>query len=230
MRNQKELELLALNKYLDLTYQEYRVEKSESPDFNLKSADLSVGCEVTEYFPDYSSSGSTLKMRNAFLDKLNKRLRKKLLELFPNGYSFTIHYQPEQKGRSKISEEIEEVLHKINPDSPEASLEMPSQNIKRIVIKSIGHFPSRTMLFLSTNYESPSVDWIWPIIESKSQIATSWTNSFDQLWLLIAVGISRSSDLDLRTIKLSENMLGATWKKIALVDVSIEKVIEINAT
>lgn len=229
MLSQKQLERLALNKYLELTHQEFQIKETESPDFILNTEDFNIGCEVTEYYPDYSSSGSSLKMRNSFIDKLNQTLRNQLLELYPKGYSFTIHYSSESPGRTRIEDEIKDVIQKIKISSSKGNIENPSPSIKEIRIKSIGEYPSRIILFLSSNYESPSVDWIKPIIESKTDKAAHWTKSFDQLWLLISVGLSRSTDLDLRSIRLSQDLLGEPWDKIALIDVALEKFIEIDA-
>jgi hypothetical protein len=229
MPGPKQLERLVLNKYLELTDQEFQILETESPDFILTSGDLNIGCEVTEYFPDYSSCGSNLRMRNAFIDTLNQKLREQLLELYPKGYSFTIHYSSESPGRTQIADEVNDVLQKIQSVSSKENIINPSPNINSIRIKSIGEYPSRILLFLSSKYESPSVDWIKPIIDSKTKKSTQWTNSFDHLWLLISVGLSRSTDLDLRKIRLSKELLGEVWGKIALVDVPLENFVEIDA-
>jgi hypothetical protein len=89
MLSPKQLERLVLNKYLELTDQEFQILETESPDFILTSGDLNIGCEVTEYFPDYSSCGSNLRMRIAFIDTLNQEQGEQLVEVVQYGVSFT---------------------------------------------------------------------------------------------------------------------------------------------
>ena len=85
MKSPKEIERLALERFLSATNQEFIVEDSESPDFILKDGTKTIGCEITEFAPDYSPKGSKLRAREQFINKLHSKLREKIISKYPFG-------------------------------------------------------------------------------------------------------------------------------------------------
>ena len=64
---------------------------------------------------------------------------------------------------------------------------------------------------------------------------TTWTEVvtqeyYDEKWLIISVGLSRSGDINLERLVLSEETGLKKWDKIVLIDIHFSKYLDINAT
>ena len=73
-------------------------------------------------------------------------------------------------------------------------------------------------------------EWLTPIIKSKDKLQENWTNNYDEKLLIISVGLSRSGDINLERLVLSEETGLKKWDKIVLIDIHFSKYLEINAT
>lgn len=78
MRSPKDLEKLAVEKYLNASNQSFKIQEFESPDFILIGKGNRIGCEVTEFYTDYASKGSSLKKRESFLNELHPKNKSKI--------------------------------------------------------------------------------------------------------------------------------------------------------
>jgi hypothetical protein len=230
MLNKKEKERLALNKYLEASEQFFEFDDFESPDFILKVDDKLIGCEVTEFYPDYGSKGSKLRKRESHLNKLHHELRSKLIKKYLIGFSFSVSYKQYCSGKTPIKLEVEKVIGKLQYLSDYKIVDNPTINIRQIFIRKIGNLPSRISLMISTDYQEPKNDWFEPIIESKSTLLQNWKGNYAQNWLLISVGLSRSGDVTLNKIKDLKKLNTKNWDKVILIDVSFNDYVEINAT
>lgn len=230
MLSKKEKETLALEKYLKASGQSYEVKDFESPDFILNGDGRIIGCEVTEFYPDYTSNGSKLRKREGYLNKLHQSLRFKLLEQYPVGYSFSISYDPLSLSRSSIELEVLSVFEKIQNHIGSSKVKNPSINIRRILINKIGDYPSLISLKISSDYEEPQAEWFQSIIKSKSDRSKNWDGDYEQRWLLISIGLSRSGDVTIKRIKNLKNLNLNNWDKVILIDVNFSDYVEINAT
>jgi hypothetical protein len=67
MLNQKKIERKAVERYLDSSNQLFDITDFESPDFILKNESHEIGCELTEFYPDYDATGSKLKERKKII-------------------------------------------------------------------------------------------------------------------------------------------------------------------
>lgn len=230
MINKKEIEKLAVKSYLTASYQTFEIEDFESPDFILRNSDLTIGCEVTDFHPDYSSKGSNLHKRESFINDLHDRMRTKIKELFPLGYSFWISYQSEKSENSKIDSEVELLQQKIIENIDSSVIKNPSINVRLIFISKIENLTTKVNQMVATDYQTPKPEWIKSIIEAKTEIMDTWKGGYDEKWLLISVGLSRSGDLNLKKLKLSSELNCNDWNKIILIDVRFSEYLDINAT
>lgn len=230
MLSKKEKEQLVVEKYLSASNQCFEIEGFESPDFILKGNRCVIGCEVTDFHPDYSPKGSDLHKRESFINDLHKKIRSKLLKSFPFGYSFTINYIPTVGEKSQIDSEVDLVSQKIIDNIGSRVINTPSTNIRSIFFRKIGDFPSRISLMIRSDYIEPSSEWIEPIIESKSKKVEKWTGTYDKKWLVISIGLSRTGDMNLKRLNLSESLKSDIWDKIILIDIHFSEYLDINAT
>ena len=159
MLSPKELEKLAVEKYLQATKQSYEIEDFESPDFILKGKGHEIGCEVTEFYPDYTPKGSSFRKRESYLNELHQKIRSKLLEQYPRGYSFSISYKPSVSERSSIDSEVDSVSLIIRENIESRLVNDPSSNIRRIFIRKIGDFSTQIPLMIFSDYVLPKVEW-----------------------------------------------------------------------
>jgi hypothetical protein len=230
MLSLKQKEKLAIEKYLTASNQYFEIEDFESPDFILKDKERLIGCEVTDFHPDYSPKGSVLHQRESYINDLHDKLKSKIRETNPIGYSFTIDYISIAKEKTKIDSEVELINRQIKENIDSTVLNNPSTNIRRIFIKKIEGFPTRFILMTSSDYVEPNSDWIKPIIESKTNKIEKWRGEYNEKWLLISIGLSRSGDLNLKRLDLSVDLKNNIWNKIILIDIHHSEYIDINAT
>lgn len=235
MPSKKEKERLALNRYLKASGQLFEFDDFESPDFILKVDNKSIGCEVTEFYPDYTSKGSESRKRENYLNNLHNELRSKLLEQYPIGFSFTVSYKPNCSGRIGIKSEVKAVIGKlqnlIDYDIVDnLFINVTSVNVRGVFISRIGDFSSRVSLIIFSDYQEPKNEWIETIVESKAALLQKWKDKYTQNWLLISIGLSRSGDVTLNRIKDLKKLNIKTWDKVILIDINLNNYVEINAT
>ncbi|SDG39480.1 hypothetical protein [Psychroflexus sediminis] len=229
MRSPKALEKLAVEKYLKASNQSFEIEEFESPDFILKGKGNKIGCEVTEFYTDYASKGSSLKKRESFLNELHQKIRVKLVELFPYGYDFTINYNSIVSKRTSIEVEVNTVSLSVSENIESELIDEPSTNISRISIRKIGNFPTRISSFIASDYTPPKVEWFIPIIKAKTEKIKKWNETYDRKWLVISTGLSSSGDVSLRHIRNIEKLKSAYWDKIIIIDINFADYVEINS-
>lgn len=229
MRSPKDLEKLAVEKYLNASNQSFEIEEFESPDFILKGKGNKIGCEVTKFYPDYASKGSSLRERESFLNELHQKIRVKLIEQFPRGFLFTINYKSIASKRTSIDSEVNTVSLNLSEHIESEQIDEPSVNIRRIFIKKIGDFNTKISSFVTSDYTPPKVEWFIPIIKVKTEKIKIWNETFDQKWLVISTGLSSSGDVSLRHIKDTEKLKSAYWDKIIIIDIIFADYVEINS-
>ncbi|MBZ9651647.1 hypothetical protein [Psychroflexus montanilacus] len=229
MRSPKDLEKLAVEKYLNASNQSFEIEEFESPDFILKGKGNKIGCEVTEFYPDYASKGSSLRERESFLNELHQKIRVKLFEQFPRGFLFSINYKSIASKRTSIDSEVNTVSLNLSEHIESEQIDEPSVNIRRIFIKKIGDFNTKISSFIASDFTPPIVEWFIPIIKVKTEKIQKWNDTYDQKWLLISTGLSSSGDVSLRHIKDTEKLKSAYWDKIIIIDIIFADYVEINS-
>jgi len=230
MLSPKKLEKLAVEKYLKASNQSYKIEDFESPDFILKAKGREIGCEVTEFYPDYTKKGSSLRKRESYLNELHQKIRAQLLEEYPRGYSFSISYKPTVSQRSSIDSEVDLVNLIVKENIESRLVNDPSANIRRIFIRKIGGFPTQIPLMIFSDDVLPKVEWFIPIIEAKTELIKKWNGTYNHKWLVISIGLSRSGDITISRIKDLEKLKSKYWDKIILIDIHFADYVEINAT
>jgi hypothetical protein len=229
MLNQKELERKAVERYLDSSNQLFDITDFESPDFILKNESYEIGCEVTEFYPDYDATGSKLKKRESFIKKLHKTLGIELLDRYPKGFVFDICYEFAATEKTSIKSEVQSVINNIESYFYKGQVIPSSINIRKISIRKTDLLPTRLILSIPSHYSDPTQEWLQPIIDSKSSKIKEWKRSFDKRWLIISIGISISGDLNLNKIKNLEILEPREWNKIILIDIPFGDYKEFNS-
>jgi hypothetical protein len=230
MLTPKEIERLSVEKYLKASNQYYEIEDFESPDFILRGNGNEIGCEVTEFYPDYSPKGSTLRKRESYLNDFHQKLKLSLLNQYPKGFSFDLSYKPTGSKKCSNDEEVESVCLNIQKNINSRLINNPSTNISRIFIRRIEDIPTRITQMIFSDYAHPKAEWFKPIIVAKTNKMKKWNGIYDYKWLIISTGLSRSGEITVGRIKHLENLKSAFWDKIILIDIHFADYIEIDAT
>lgn len=230
MLTTKEIERLAVEKYLQASDQSYEVEDFESPDFILRGEGKKIGCEVTEFYPDYSPKGSDLRQRKRYLNNFHQKLKTKLLEYYPQGYTIGINYKPYMSEKSSTDLEVESVFFNIKQSINLRYINDPSKNIRGILIHKIGDFPTLISQMIASDDITPKAEWLIPMIESKTKLMQNWNSTFSEKWLIISIGPSRTGYISINRIKNLDSVKYILWNKIILIDIHFADYIEIKST
>jgi hypothetical protein len=230
MLTTKEIERLAVEKYLQASDQSYEVEDFESPDFILRGKGKKIGCEVTEFYPDYSPKGSDLRQRERYLNNFHQKLKTKLLEYYPQGYTIGINYKPYMSEKSSTDLEVESVFFNIKQSINLRYINDPSKNIRGILIHKIGDFPTLISQMIASDDITPKAEWLIPMIESKTKLMQNWNSTFSEKWLIISIGPSRAGYISINRIKNLDSVKYILWNKIILIDIHFADYIEIKST
>ncbi|TXK78591.1 hypothetical protein [Mesonia sp. K4-1] len=227
MLGKKEKERLFLDKYLDQLEEKFEIESTESPDFILTRNNYKIGCEITDFYSDYSDTGSILKRSEVYVNRLHKIVRKRIKERYPEGYSINIHYSHLVINQLKFIEEAKSLEEEIKNHINERQIINPTPNIRRVIILKTNH---STIInkSVTSNYEDTKEEYINYIVKSKSQLASKWFSKFESNWLIICAGASGANDLDLRDISSSDKFEFYNWNRIILVDIFTSKILEIK--
>ena len=231
MRDTKRIEKLTLERYLTASKQSYNIKQHETPDFILEKNGKIIGCEITEYYPDYSKKGSNTRKRESYLKKLHEKIETKLIEKFPKEYLFTINYKATSNIKSKINLEVEvEKIHKLISENIDLRyLNNPSPNINSVIIDKQVNLSTKIIFMLFSDFKPFKKEYIDPIIKEKTKLLKRWNQKFNQKWLIISIGLSMSSDLNIDDFEKSDNIKLDEWDKIILLDIHFSKYVEINA-
>jgi hypothetical protein len=230
MLTTKEIERLAVEKYLQASDQSYEVEDFESPDFILRGEGKKIGCEVTEFYPDYSPKGSDLRQRKRYLNNFHQKLKTKLLEYYSQGYTIGINYKPYMSEKSSTDLEVESVFFNIKQSINLRYINDPSKNIRGIFFHKIGDFPTLISQMIASDDITPKAEWLIPMIESKTKLMQNWNSTFSEKWLIISIGPSRTGYISINRIKNLDSVKYILWNKIILIDIHFADYIEIKST
>lgn len=230
MLKSKEIEKLAIKKYLDVTGQSFEISEYESPDFILRGLDIEIGCEVTEYYPDYGPKGSELRKRESYLKQLHVRIRIMLIEKYPIGYRFSIIYKPKATKRSSIDAEVTSVDLAMNHNLKSQIIVNPSISISQIQIEQLNDLPTQAELLVYSDFLQNDKKSLEQIIEVKTGLSKKWNNRYKYKWLIISFGVSISGDVRFDLIKDLDKVKDNYWDKIVLIDINFGNYKEINAT
>jgi hypothetical protein len=170
MLTTKEIERLAVEEYLQACDQSYEVEDFESPDFILRGEGKKIGCEVTEFYPNYSPKGSDLRQRERYLNNFHQKLKTKLLEYYPQGYAIDINYKPYMSEKSSKDLEVESVFFNIKQSINLRYINDPSKNSRELFFHKIGDFSTLISQMIASDGIIPKAKWLMPMIESKTKL------------------------------------------------------------
>ena len=83
------------------------------------------------------------------------------------------------------------------------------------------------MLF--SDFKTFKKEYIDTIIKEKTKLLKRWNQKFNQKWLIISIGLSMSSYLNIDDFEKSDSLKLDEWDKIILLDIHFSKYVEINA-